>query len=143
MKSREDWLCDQLDRDDLSSELRTKYERELDAFAERFNQQQAKKKEAEQKEKERIAHIRAQLIAGNQDVIDVFGMQEFGDDYETVIEGTNHIIYSKVARDDQENRHVFNDKDSAYTKLRKLVWDRMYSKYVRTGELDSVFDMGA
>ena len=135
MKSREDWLCDQLDKEDLAPALRAKYEQELDDFAERFNRQQTKKKEAEQKELERIVHIKAQLIAGNLDVIDTFGMQEFGGDYEVVVEGMSHIVYSKVARDDQENRHSFNDQESARIKLRKLVWDRMYTKYVRSGEI--------
>lgn len=141
MKSREDWLCDQLDNETLSPVLRTRYEAELDSFANAHSKHDAKLKEIEQKEIARRANIKQQMLAGNLDVIDAFGMEEFGPDYETIIEGTNHIVYSKVARDDQEHRHMFSNADDAYIKLRKLVWDRMYTKYVRTGELDSVFDL--
>lgn len=35
MRNREDWLCDQLDRDNLDASLRSKYEAELEAIAER------------------------------------------------------------------------------------------------------------
>jgi hypothetical protein len=42
--TREDWLCEQLDRNDLSEILRTKYNAELDRLADAYTVQQTKNK---------------------------------------------------------------------------------------------------
>ncbi len=141
MNSREDWLNDQLDRDDLTSAQRSKYEAELDAIAKRYSDRQAKIGAVHAAEKARTAEIRAQILAGNTDIIETFGVEEFGSDYEEVVEGSNYVVYSKVATDAQNNRHVFNSKDEAHAKFRKLVWDRLYSKYVRSGELSHLSEL--
>jgi hypothetical protein len=143
VKSREDWLCDQLDKDDISQEMKAKYEQELDAIARSHTKRQEAEKKAIAERTERFAHIKAQLIAGDINVIDAFGIPEFGDDYETVIEGNNYVVYSKVASDNQNNRHVMNTADEANSKFRKLVWDRLYHKYVRTGEVDNLSELAS
>ena len=141
MRTREDWLYDQLDNGKLSDSVRTKYEAELDQIANRRSETQAQRQELKQAEAARVANIRAMLVAGNLDVIDTFGMEEFGEDYETIVEGSEHIVYSKVARDDQASRHALPTQDDARAKLRKLVWDRLYTKYVRSGELDHLSEL--
>lgn len=123
MKSREDWLCDQLDREDLSEELRAKYEAELNTIAERYTKSQEAARAKKAADAIRFAAIKEQLLAGNTNVIDAFGIPEFGEDYEISCEGANHVVYSRVAGDDQNNRHLFKTFDEANSKFRKLVWD--------------------
>ena len=136
MKNREEWLCEQLDRNDLSDTLRESYERELDSFADRFTKVQVKMKQNEEKERARLADIRAKILANDDDFVQAFGDTEFGSDYELVQEGDQYVVYSKVARDDQDHRRVHETYEKAYADRRWLYWNRLYTKYVRTGELD-------
>lgn len=118
---------------------------EYEAAIERLADIEAKAHErvvARQKaEKQRLQEIKAKLQAGDVNVIDAFGIPEFGSDYELIKEQTGHVIYSKVAREDQESRHLHNTEGEAVAHYRKLIWDRLYTKYVRTGEIDSLRDM--
>lgn len=143
MKSREDWLVEQLDREDVSAELKAKYEQELDDMAERVTRSQQKEAQAKQATLARNALIRESLLAGDLNVIDAFGIPEFGEDYEVTVEGESHVVYSKVANDLQENRWIFSESDSAVSKFRKLVWDRLYSKYVRSGEVGHLSELAS
>jgi hypothetical protein len=135
------WLEDQLDRDDLPQHLRDKYELEAAREAEFMAKQQEKAKLAKQEKAARDAELKAKLIAGDVNIIDTHGIPEFGDDYEILKEGERHVVYSRVAREDQESRWMFLDDESANSKYRKLIWDRLYSKYVRVGEVDHLSEL--
>lgn len=143
MRNRETWLVDQLDNNELTVAVREAYEAELDAIAERQNRTEAKRKEAEVLEEQRRANIRALLLANDQDIVGTLGMEEFGDDYELVTEGSDFILYSKVARDGQDHRRVHASADLAHADLRYLVWNRLYSKYVRTGDVDNIGELAS
>lgn len=143
MKTREDWLCEQIDRDDLSDALRTKYEQELDHIANAHTRRQVIEQELEVKKQAMFADIKARMLANDLNVIDAFGIPEFGDDYEVVLEGSTYVVYSKVAADGQNNRHMFNTAEEANSKFRKLVWDRLYHKYVRTGEVSHLSELAS
>lgn len=132
------WLENQLDRDDLSLKLRRQYEDEADARAAMLSKRQAANKAAQEEKKKQAEVIRQQVLDGNLSAIDVYGIPEFGGDYEIAVEGQDHVVYSRAARDDQNSRHVLPDHDKANAKYRKLVWDRLYHKYVRTGEVDQL-----
>lgn len=118
---------------------------ELEALANKFanleTERQEKVSQAIALERKRIESIKALLLAGDLDVIDAFGMQEFGEDYEVAVEGTNHVVYSMVAREDQQARHLCNSAEEARLKLRKLVWDRLYTKYVRSGDMTHLSEL--
>jgi hypothetical protein len=143
MRTREDWLVDQLDRNDLTPALRAKYETELEAHAERHERAQEAKKLAEQVEIARKAEIRAMLLKNDIDLVAHLGEQEFGDDYEIVLEGTEHVVYSKVARDDQNHRRPHKTREAAEHDLRYLFYNRLYSKYVRTGDVDGLGELAS
>lgn len=136
MKSREDWLCEQLDRDDLPQQLKEKYNAELDRFAEAYNTRELKRKQTQESERARIKAIKAKILENDEDFIAHFGEEEFGEDYELVEEGTEFVIYSKVARDDQEHRRTHGSLEEAKNDLRYLYYNRLYDRYVRGGELD-------
>lgn len=138
MRNREDWLYEQLEQETLSVDLRLEYEAELDARAARHDSSVRKKAEAEAKEAARRADIRARILAGEADFITKLGEDEFGGDYELVQEGDDFIVYSKVARDDQTHRRTHDSLEKAQHDLRYLYYNRMYSKYVRSGELDAL-----
>ena len=138
MRNREDWLVEQLNNDSLSLVLRQKYEAELDRLADRYEAAELSRKNAEAKERARRAEIRAKIEAKDEDFIWTMGTEEFGHDYEVVIEGSSHVVYSKVARDDQDHRHVCDTAEAANRKLRTLLYYRLYDKYVRTGEFDCI-----
>lgn len=141
--TREDWLVGQLDSGKLDAITSARYEQELDDIAQGHSKRQASEVAAKAVADQRRADIKAMLLAGNLDVIDTFGMEEFGPDYEVTMEGDVHVVYSKVARDDQENRHHLSSATDAQAKLRKLVWDRMYTKYVRSGEISHLSELSA
>jgi len=136
------WLEEQLEDEDLSPQLRVRYDAEAAALAANLTWRQEKEKKALETRKVQLAELRAKLEADDQSVIDAFGIPEFGDDYEIIEEGSNHVTYSKVARPDQESRWVFPNREEADRKYRKLVWDRLYSKYVRVGEVDHLSELG-
>lgn len=138
MRNREDWLCDQLDRDDLNAELRSKYEIELEDHAKRRDAADANRKRSEAVDAARKAEIRAMILANNEDFIQRLGQEEFGDDYELTQEGELHVVYSKVARDDQTHRRAHATLAEAQADLRYLFYNRMYDRYVRGGEIDAL-----
>jgi hypothetical protein len=141
MKSREDWLCEQLDNDSLSEKLKTQYERELDDIAVRHTIREAKQKAYQASERQRLQEIRAKILAEDADFINVFGQQEFGGDYEIITEGAQVVVYSKVARDDQEHRRPHETMDSALADLRYLFYNRLYDRYVRGGEISNLVEL--
>lgn len=133
MKTREDWLYEQLDDDDLEERLRIKYEMELDIIAERRTALIESRKNAELEEKTRLAELRARILANEDDFINSFGEQQFGQDYELVQEGVHFVVYSKVCKDDQERRRVHLTIEAARADLRYLFYNRLYDRYVRNG----------
>lgn len=135
MRNREDWLVEQLDSSALSPTLRAKYEAELDTMAEKHSAAETRRLAAEADEALYAAEIRARILANDLDLIATVGQDEFGHDYELVQEGDIFVVYSKVARDDQTHRRVHETFKKAESDLRYLLWNRLYSKYVRTGEL--------
>ena len=60
MKTREDWLCDQLDKEGMSDEAKAKYEQELDAIANNHSKRQLAEKKAIADRAEQFAAIKAQ-----------------------------------------------------------------------------------
>ena len=136
--NRLDWLEEQLDSDSLSPELRSKYEGEANRIANRITDRQVKEKETVEAKKAYYADLRAKLLNEDLSIIDTHGIPEFGDDYETIIEGADYVVYSKVSPEWTDSRWVFSNAESADSKFRKLVWDRLYHKYVRTGEVDQL-----
>lgn len=133
-----DWYERQLENPNLPPEKVEEYEREIERLADIEARAYAKSLERKQEEKKRLEEIRAQIQSGDANVIDVVGIPEFGDDYELSKEGDRFIVYSKVAMDTQENRHIHDTEKEAVSHYRKLIWDRLYSKYVRSGDYDSL-----
>lgn len=136
-----DWYENELERSDISDDQIAEYEAAIDKLLtiERMSQDRLKLRKIE--EQKRIDEIRAQLESGDTSVIDVVGIPEFGGDYDISLEDSKHIVYSKVARDDQESRHIHSSLKDAVQRYRKLIWDRLYTKYVRSGEFDSLKKM--
>jgi hypothetical protein len=143
MKTREDWICEQLDKDNLDATLRLEYEAELDVIADRYSAIAIRKKEADAKELTRREEIRIKILANDIDFINHLGQEEFGADYEIIEEASSFIVYSHVAKDDQENRRVHATLEKAEADLRYLLYNRLYSRYVRTGEIDSLIELAA
>ena len=141
MKNREEWLCDQLDNDSLSDALRIKYEKELDAMAEKHSKAQIRLKEIEAEAKIKREELKARILAKDFDFIKSYGEEEFGSDYDVVQEGDQFVIYSKVARDDQEHRRVHATLEAANADLRYLFYCRLYTKYIRPGDMSSLIDL--
>lgn len=141
MKTREDWICEQLDNPKLSAELRTQYEAELDDIADGIEVKKAKRAAALEAEKTRRAEIRARILAEDSDYVQALGEEEFGSDYDIIEEGGSFVVYSKVARDDQEHRRIHPTLEAANADLRYLFYNRLYTKYVRTGEADNIVDL--
>jgi hypothetical protein len=143
MKSREDWLCDQLDRDDLTEALRAKYEAELDDFANRFTSAQSKAKTKAIADQARLEELKAKILANDVDFIKSFGEEEFGQDYDVVEEGNDFVVYSKVAKDNQEHRRVHPTLEAANADLCYLFYNRLYDRYIRPGELSSLGELAS
>jgi len=141
VKNREDWLCEQLDNGNLSESFKNKYEAELDAIATSHTKSQIKMKENEATRRLKVAELRAKILANNADFIMTFGKEEFGSDYEVVQEGSCFVLYSKVARDDQEHRRVHNTLEEASADLRYLLYNRLYDRYIRPGDLDNLAEL--
>jgi len=136
-----DWYEDELEREDLSPELRKEYEEQADRLAGLITKSAAKAKARILKEQERLEDIKQRLKSGDESVIDIVGIPEFGQDYELKFEDPNHVVYSHVALEAQQDRHVHPTLNEARSHYRKLIWDRLYTKYVRSGELDSLKQM--
>ena len=129
--NRLSWLEDQLDNDSLPQALRDKYEREAASLAEAMTKREVKERAAILERDQ----LRARLIAEDLSVVDTHGIPEFGDDYEVLIENTNHVVYSKVSRQGQVDRWVLSTPEKAEAKRRQLIYYRLYDKYVRDGEI--------
>lgn len=140
-RNREDWLYEQLEDQTLSAELRADYDAELDVLAARLDAALDRQATRVKAEVARRAEIRAKMAAEDMDYVWALGEAEFKDDYEIVAEGTEFILYSKVARDDQSHRRPHPSLEAAQKDLRYLYWNRIYTNYVRTGEADSVVDV--
>ena len=141
MSSRENWLCNQLDNCDLNDEVRARYDKELDDIANRRTIQQAKQKKEKQEEAIKFAEFKARILAEDQDFIQAIGEEEFGDDYELCQEGASFVVYSKVASPFQDNRRVHDTLESAEKDRRYLFYNRLYSKYVRPGEVSKLLEL--
>lgn len=131
MKSRLDWLEDQLDRDDLPEALRIQYNSEADDIANRNTKQQEKNRAAELDRQYKIATISDMIDMGRTDQLVAMYGDEFVGDYETRKEGDEQVIYSSVARDDQPSRWVCPSEDEAKAKLKQLLYYRIYDHYYR------------
>lgn len=118
-------------------EYENEIERLADVEARAYNRAQEKKAE----ERKRFEEIKAKVQSGDANVIDVVGIPEFGNDYDLCQESGQHVVYSKVANEQQENRHVHKTAKEAESHYRKLIWDRLYNKYVRSGDYDSLRQM--
>lgn len=126
----------------LTSSQIEEYEEEIERLAEIEARTYNRMLERQQEEKRKFAEIKAKVEAGDANVIDLFGIPEFGNDYELCEESNgDHVVYSKVANENQDNRHVHKTEKEATSHYRKLIWDRLYNKYVRTGEYDSLRKM--
>lgn len=141
MVSRESWLAQQLDKGKLTDEVRAAYEAELDAIADRITLAEIRNKEAKGKEDARKAEFRARIEANDEDFIQTMGEEEFGSDYELTTEGAEFVVYSKVARDDQEARRPHATMEAAKADLRYLYWNRLYSRYVRNGDVENLIEL--
>lgn len=131
MKSRLDWLEDQLDRDDLPEALKVAYNREADDIANRNTKQQEKNKMTELDRQYKIATISDMVDMGKTDQLVAMYGDEFVGDYDTRKEGEEQVIYSSVAKDDQPSRWVCTSEDEAKAKLRQLLYYRIYDHYYR------------
>ena len=76
-------------------------------------------------------------------VISTLGDLEFADDYEIIQEGADQVLYSKVARDDQEHRHVHANVPDAEWNKRQLIYYRLYNKYVREEEVSNIAELAS
>lgn len=141
MKTREDWICEQLDNPKVSPELKARYEAELDEIAITISVRKTRLEEAKNKERARLTEIRRRLLENDQDLVATLGQEEFGCDYELTQEGDTFVVYSKVAKDNQEHRRLHGSLDSAQKDLRYLFYNRLYDKYVRAGEIDNLVDL--
>ena len=141
MKSREDWICEQLDKEGLNEATRAKYEQELDVIAARHTSAQKRATSDAAVRQAKLDELKARILANDIDFIQSFGEEEFGADYDVVEEGSQFIVYSKVARDDQEHRRVHNTLEEANADLRYLFYNRLYDRYIRPGELSTLGEL--
>lgn len=135
------WLEEQLEEENLPPEVRRKYESEAEHLAESLTLRQDKERELKVAKKNNLISLRTQLLAGDLSVVDTHGIPEFGDDYEVVVEGVEHIVYSKVAREWQDTRRVHTTAESADSDYRYLIYNRLYDRYVRAGDTGSLDDL--
>lgn len=137
-----EWYERQLDTNkNLSISQIEQYEQEIERLADVEAKAHQRILARKQEEKKRFDDIKAKLEAGDVNVIDVVGIPEFGNDYELIIEANKYVVYSKVANDGQDSRHTHDEEEDAVAHYRKLIWDRLYTKYVRSGEYDSLRHM--
>ena len=109
-------------------------ERLADIEARAYNRAQ----EAKAEERKKFEALKAAVISGNKKAYLAQGLHEFGGDYEVRVEGNDHVVYSKVTRDHQEHRRVHKTSNDAQSDLEYLIYNRMYDKYVRGGDYNSL-----
>jgi hypothetical protein len=141
-----DWYEKQLEREDLDPTVRDEYEREADRLADGISSRQVALKTEKQKAAARAAAIKALLESGDTNVVDLYGIEEFGRDYNTDVseDGNGYKTWhvtSTVARADQPNSWSFDDEEGARRYLHGLIYDRMYYKYVRLGKVDNLQEL--
>lgn len=141
MSKREIWLTQQLNAGNLSPEKAAEFEAELDQIADQITKGQQANKEASIREAARRAEMREKILLNDADVIFVMGQEEFGSDYEIRIEGFEFVVYSHVARDDQESRRTHITMELAMADLRYLYYNRLYDRYVRTNEVVALIEL--
>ncbi len=138
----QDWYETQLDRDDLDPATRQQYEAEADRLAAGLTRQQDALTQRQRVKAARIAEIRALLESGRTDAVDLYGLEEFGQDYTTEVDEFGiYQVRSFVARDGQPDQWSFDDEEGARRCLHGLIWDRMYTKYVRSGKVDGLYEL--
>lgn len=136
------WYENQLNTNtNLTPSQIEEYENEIERLADIEAKAYYRAQEKKVEERKRFEEIKAKVQSGDANVIDIVGIPEFGGDYDMCQEGGKHIVYSKVANDQQEHRHVHNTAKEAESHYRKLIWDRLYTKYVRSGDYDSLRQM--
>lgn len=138
MSKREQWLERQLNSGVLNPEVAAEYEAEMDAIADRITHVQKLNEEAAKKTALERAELREKILTNDADVIFVLGQEEFGADYQLKIEGIEFVVYSHVAQDSQESRRPHITMELAMSDLRYLYYNRLYDRYVRTGEMDEL-----
>jgi DNA repair exonuclease SbcCD ATPase subunit len=126
--NRLDHIESLLDSDNLSNEQRAKLEAEADELANRLSKNQEKQKQRDIELLEKRRQIAALYKLGDGTLYKVFG-HEFIDDYESAVEGTDHVVYSKVARDDQNTRWVCKTAEEAEAKVKQLIEWRVWKHY--------------
>lgn len=131
--TREDWLEIQLENSELTDVKRVQYTNELEQMAQRLEQQQY----AKQLEVKQFEDIRVRLLAG-EDVVDTVGEKECGDDYILKQIEDGWVVESKVAMIHQDTEHKVTSLGRAKAKRRHLIMYRLYNKYVRSGDFESV-----
>lgn len=118
-------------------EYESEIERLADIEARAYNRAQQKKAE----ERKRFEELKAEFLSKSKDAAIAQGLAEFGNDYEIRAEGSDYVVYSKVARDFQQDRRVHKTEEDAKKDLDYLIYNRMYDKYVRSGDYDSLKEM--
>lgn len=125
----------------LSPSQIEEYEQEIERLADIEARAYHKAQEKKAAERKKLEELKAEFLSKSRDEVMAQGMAEFGDDYEIRVEGNVHVVYSKVARDDQENRRVHDTAEKAQSDLEYLIYNRLYAKYVRSGDYTSLGDL--
>jgi hypothetical protein len=110
-------------------------------------QQQLDKEMIEQYEAtEKLQRVRAErkkIAEGMDDAAFALAEEEFGEDYTVELFNNTWRVISDVAREHHPGEYYFNTQTEAHAKYRWLVLQRLYDKYVRTGEATSIHTIGA
>lgn len=119
-----------------SPKMKPLYQKQLDL-------ELAQLKDARVEEERRRLVILEAIKKDDGKALDAFAELEFGGDYRvyTPDEGKTWICESDVARFHQEDRHEFDTFARARSKRRELMHWRLYSKYVRTGDVKSLAEL--
>lgn len=124
------WYEAQLDREDLSDELREEYEAEANRLADKLSKDQEKKLLAKQEEElarlEKSKEI-AKLFDTDPDTLFAKYGAEFLDDYD--VDGC--VVTSKVAPEHHEGQWMLDTQQEAVNKKKQLVNWRIYNHYCR------------
>lgn len=119
-----------------SPEMRPLYQQQLD-------RELAELKDTHlEAERKRLVVVET-IKSGDDNAITALAELEFGGDYRvhTPDDGITWITVSDVARLDQAGEYEFDTVARAYSKRRWLMLQRLYSKYVRTGEVSSLSEL--
>lgn len=131
MKSREDWLCEQLDNGNLNPQLKAQYEAELDKIANQITKQKQRLTELAAERQAKIVELQNLINEGNQHAVVAMYGHEFADNYEISTEGADFVVYSSAAKDFQNNRWPCPSMEEAERKKLQLIYYRVYDYYMR------------